>query len=911
MFYVRKFIQPFLSDAAGALENRNTNSKVSKGRLAKLWSSDKKRAIRIIKNGGVDEKPLHFVSDKRKTEEYFDKKFTGAKSNLKDKILSFENANKAEIPWLTPEEVKKLLFDSPDDSSPGKDGVTYKDLKEHWNENYNEYTDLLNVIIYYRKLPRGWKHELVRRIPKKKFDPDDLSTFRDISLLPCLYKVFVKCLVARIRSPVANNYIGYWQRGFLQKRDRQELIFCVKTAVDDFKHISSRFYTLFIDFRDAFGSVKHEYLIKSLLEAGIEEGYCEIFADIYEDSHIEVICGNELTKEFARTIGCKTGDPASPVLFIVGLDKHLRRAVNKAEIITKAENPKRISPLPAGGYADDVAFSTRKEDAMTGMVTELKESIKEENSGLIVRPDKCSMFYERRSGNRWYSAKMDSLPRITFNGEEVEVLKRHEKFEYLGKPLTVAGEYEGHVKEIFYTYEENLQYISSSVAPLVIKIQALEMIAMLSIYHHFYNTRITELELQGFVAVLVKHLRIIFGLNHSTTVRSCFQSKQNGGLGIRKPSIVYRATRISHLLAMLNHEEENFRFVARNSLQLDMNKRGVSRTANENSFLGFKKKENGTLDTHIKGGFGASSDWSTLNLLSHKIGIALRWEFDSSQDIMDCGKALAFDIRSGECINLSTTKLFRKKIVSLQLQEELKHQKDLKMQGTLIGLEFIDYLVSQDIFKNIQWSDQLVQFWYKMRHNVLPCNYTLNIWYKTPPECILDNHRLESMAHILTSCVEFKDFDSVRHDTIVNKIGSELSAEKVFVNKSVKTALGDLQIEDSILSQKPDIILKDNKNIMILEVSCPYDLYADEAYQAKYEKYTPLLKSLKHSGYKCALYPIIIGSIGLVHKRCLSHLIKVGLPKCQAKGLLKWCSNSNILFARKIWKLRCWIVKEK
>ena len=290
---------------------------------------------------------------------------------------------------------------------------------------------------------------------------------------------------------------------------------------------------------------------------------------------------------------------------------------------------------------------------MTGMVTQLKGSIKEENSGLIVRPDKCSMFYERRSRNRWYSAKMDSLPHITFNGEEVEVLKRHEKFEYLGKPLTAAGEYEGQVKEIFYTYEENLQYISSSVAPLVIKIQALEMIAMSSIYHHFYNTRIMELELQGFDAVLVKYLPIIFGLNHSATVRSCFQSKQNGGLGIRKSSIVYRATRISHLLAMLNHKEENFRFVARNSLQLDMNKRGVSRTTNENSFLGFKQKENGTLDTHIKGGFGASSDWPTLSLLLYKIGIALRWEFDSGQDLMNCGKALAFDIRSGECINLS------------------------------------------------------------------------------------------------------------------------------------------------------------------------------------------------------------------------------------------------------------------
>ena len=161
------------------------------------------------------------------------------------------------------------------------------------------------------------------------------------------------------------------------------------------------------------------------------------------------------------------------------------------------------------------------------------------------------------------------------------------------------------------------------------------------------------------------------------------------------------------------------------------------------------------------------------------------------------------------------------------------------------------------------------------------------------------------MAHILTSCIEFKDFYSIQHDTIVNKIGSELSAEKVFVNKSVKTAPGDLQIEDSILSQKLDIILKDSKNIIILEVSCPYDPYADKVYQAKYEKYTPLLKSLKHSGYKSAPYPIIIGSIGLVHKRCLSHLIKVGLPKHQAKGLLKWCLNSNILFARKIWKLHC------
>ena len=55
------------------------------------------------------------------------------------------------------------------------------------------------------------------------------------------------------------NTVGYWQRAYISKRDWQDLLFCLKTATDDFRHSSSKFYTLFMEFRDAFGSLSQEF----------------------------------------------------------------------------------------------------------------------------------------------------------------------------------------------------------------------------------------------------------------------------------------------------------------------------------------------------------------------------------------------------------------------------------------------------------------------------------------------------------------------------------------------------------------------------------------------------------------------------------------------------------------------------
>ena len=91
--------------------------------------------------------------------------------------------------------------------------------------------------------------DLIQRILKKKYVPEDLTALRDISLLPCSYKVFIKGIVERDKSRIIENTVGYWQQAFISKRDQQDLIFCLKTATNDFRHSSSKFYTVLVEFR--------------------------------------------------------------------------------------------------------------------------------------------------------------------------------------------------------------------------------------------------------------------------------------------------------------------------------------------------------------------------------------------------------------------------------------------------------------------------------------------------------------------------------------------------------------------------------------------------------------------------------------------------------------------------------------
>ena len=108
---------------------------------------------------------------------------------------------------------------------------------------------------------------------------------------------------------------------------------------------------------------------------------------------------------------------------------------------------------------------------------------------------------------------------------------------------SVAGEYENHLDDFFENSAELLNNIAASVAPIPIKLEALEIVALAKISHHFANTRISEKKLSEFdKASLTRCLRQIFKIGDTMTIRACYQPNVKGGFGVRLPSIVYRAS---------------------------------------------------------------------------------------------------------------------------------------------------------------------------------------------------------------------------------------------------------------------------------------------------------------------------------------------------------------------------------
>ena len=118
---------------------------------------------------------------------------------------------------------------------------------------------------------------------------------------------------------------------------------------------------------------------------------------------------------------------------------------------------------------------------------------------------------------------------------------------------------------------------------------------------------------------------------------------------------------------------------------------------------------------------------------------------------------------------------------------------------------------------------------------------------------------------------------------------------------------GSVEEEFSHPHNKPDIVCidRDKREVIITEVSVPFDAHLDYCYKSKFDKYFPLSREINEMGYRTEIIVLIIGALGNVHKRFVSGLKKNGISQTEAKYLAKYCSISAIIGSYKVWKMRC------
>lgn len=223
-----------------------------------------------------------------------------------------------EIRLTTPREVRNEIKNNINPKKcPGYDLITGEILRQLPKKAVTKLTNLINAAFRMQYVPSLWKVAEVIMISKPGKPPNETSSYRPISILPVISKLFEKLLVKRLNQIIERkNLIPNYQFGFRKHHSTVDqvhrIINIIEKALEGKKVCSA----VFLDVAQAFDKVWHEGLnhkLRCLLPkqyAAVLESYLSgrFFRIKQEDSY------SELTEIKA---GVPQGSVLGPILYLL------------------------------------------------------------------------------------------------------------------------------------------------------------------------------------------------------------------------------------------------------------------------------------------------------------------------------------------------------------------------------------------------------------------------------------------------------------------------------------------------------------------------------------------------------------------------------------------------------------------
>jgi hypothetical protein len=153
----------------------------------------------------------------------------------------------------------------------------------------------------------------------QKGDKNYCSNYRGISLLSTSYKILSNILLFRL-TPYADEIIGDHQRIFRRHRSTTDQIFHIRQILEKKWKYNGTVHKLFIDFKEAYYSVRREVLKNILVEFGIPSKLVGLIKMCLNETYSIVRIGKYQSDKFPIQNGLNQGDALSPLLFNFALE---------------------------------------------------------------------------------------------------------------------------------------------------------------------------------------------------------------------------------------------------------------------------------------------------------------------------------------------------------------------------------------------------------------------------------------------------------------------------------------------------------------------------------------------------------------------------------------------------------------
>jgi hypothetical protein len=183
-------------------------------------------------------------------------------------------------------------------------------------------TCLFNAAFSGGTVPVGWCSAYVSAVFKRG-DPSMLDNYRGIAVGSVVGKLFSLVLHSRMSAwSEAAGLRAEGQAGFRDGKRTCDHVFVLKHLIDQARASpGSRLYVCFVDFKKAYDLVRRDLLMQCLSDFGVHGNMLASLASMYWQAPVAVKSGLSVGDFFDTTQGVKQGDPLSPLLFGLFIDR--------------------------------------------------------------------------------------------------------------------------------------------------------------------------------------------------------------------------------------------------------------------------------------------------------------------------------------------------------------------------------------------------------------------------------------------------------------------------------------------------------------------------------------------------------------------------------------------------------------